>query len=49
MTDSNDPHGAAKPIGYSVLAKYFEAKNAPGIRISTMDNTLCKNEIPDLP
>ena len=49
ITDSNEPAGAASPIGKSVVGKYFDAKKAPGTRTNTMDNTLCKNEIPDKP
>ena len=48
-TDNKEPPGAASPIGNNVSTKYFEVKYAPGMRTQIMDNTLCKNEIPDIP
>lgn len=49
ITDNKDPQGAANPIGYKVFANNFDVRKAPGTLMNTIDNTLCKNEIPDFP
>lgn len=48
-TESNEPAGAASPIGINVSANHFDIKYDPGIRINSMDATLYANEIDDNP
>ena len=45
ITDSNEPIGAAIPIGNSVSAYIFDARYESGIRAKMMEAALCMNEI----
>ena len=49
IADRSDPAGAARPIGYRVSGKSFDARYAPGIRTHTMDTALCTNDQIDIP
>lgn len=49
ITDSNEPIGAAIPIGNSVSAYIFDARYESGIRAKMMEAALCMNEILDRP
>ena len=49
ITESNDPHAVAIPMGNSVDGNHKEVRYTPGIRTHRMDTILCRKEKPDFP
>lgn len=45
--DSNDPRGAAHPIGYKVSGHHLLKKYVPGILTNNTEIRLCKKDILD--
>ena len=47
IIESREPHGAAHPIGKSVVGNLIDAIYEIGTLAHTMEIELCRNEIPD--